>query len=244
MVEAQFLFRFGWPLWHVKKIDKKEGAPCGRDNTFLLLPTSPTLPPLVYATVAADYCLHCPLCRHQLLTLSPPPLSNVSSLIFTAANFTWIHSYLSLHPSHLHCCRHCIYIAAAVASTLLLPLRTSTTRLQAGPFIYTVAANAFVHCIRHPTCPPCSSPPNYDHSYLMFPDNVDITSIKMPTPATIQIHPSPTNLIDSPKIYQKNCSECTRAHRRCVFTSPSHLECNWCNKTHLLCFFNYSGKSL
>jgi hypothetical protein len=34
VVEAQFLFRFGRPLWHVKKIEKKEGArhSCGRGN--------------------------------------------------------------------------------------------------------------------------------------------------------------------------------------------------------------------
>jgi hypothetical protein len=165
-------------------------------------------------------------------------------MMFTTANFMRIHAYLLLHPSHLHRCRRRIHIAAAVTSTSLLPLRTSTTCLQAGPFIYTVAADAFAHCIRHPTCPPCSSPPNYDHSYLMFPGNVDTTSIKMPPPATIQMHSSPTNLIDSLKKYQKNCSECTQAHRRCVFTSPSHLECNQCNKMHLMCFFNYSGKSL
>ncbi len=212
--------------------------------TFLLLPTSPTPPSLVSTTVAAIYCQHCPLCRHQLPTLSPPPHANVSSIISTAANFTWIHAYLLLHLLHLHCCRRCIYIAAAITSTSLLLLRTSTLRLQTGSFIYTVATDVFVHCIRHPTCPPCSSPPKYNHSYLMFPGNVDTTSIKMPPPATIQMHSSPTKLIDSPKKYQNNCSECTQAHRHCVFTSPSHLECNRCNKMHLMCFFNYSGKSL
>jgi hypothetical protein len=37
----------------------------------------------------------------------------------------------------------------------------------------------------------------------MFPGNVDTTSIKMPPSATIQMHFPLTNLIDSPKKYQK-----------------------------------------
>jgi hypothetical protein len=37
VVEAQFLFQFGWPLWHKKKIEKKEGAwhSCGRGNAMV-----------------------------------------------------------------------------------------------------------------------------------------------------------------------------------------------------------------
>jgi hypothetical protein len=128
-----------------------------------------------------------------------------------------------LPPSYLHRCCRCIYIA--VASTLPLPLHTSMTRLQASPFFGIQHVLLVIH------------PPNYYHFY------VDTTSIKTLPPATIQMHSSPTNRIDTPKKYQKNCSEFTRAHRRCVFTSPSQLKCNRCNKMHLICFFNYSGKS-
>ena len=36
---------------------------------------------------------------------------------------------------------------------------------------------------------------------------------------------------------QKNCSECTRSHRRCVFQSADHPKCTRCTKMHLNCFF-------
>ena len=57
-----------------------------------------------------------------------------------------------------------------------------------------------------------------------------------PSPAPTLAHPPPTK-------YQKNCSECTRSHRSCVFESPSDLQCTRCIKMHLPCFFKYSGES-
>ena len=42
---------------------------------------------------------------------------------------------------------------------------------------------------------------------------------------------------------QKNCSECTRAHRRCVFSSLCINKCNRCVKMNLQCKFKYSGTS-
>ena len=43
--------------------------------------------------------------------------------------------------------------------------------------------------------------------------------------------------------YQKNCYECTRSHRSCVFESPTHHQCSRCVKNNLLCFFKNSGES-
>jgi hypothetical protein len=42
--------------------------------------------------------------------------------------------------------------------------------------------------------------------------------------------------------FQKNCSECTRSHRRCVFQSADHPKCTRCNKMHLNCFFALSSQ--
>ena len=39
------------------------------------------------------------------------------------------------------------------------------------------------------------------------------------------------------KHFQKNCSECTRSHRRCIFMSPDQPKCTRCTKMHLLCCF-------
>jgi hypothetical protein len=41
--------------------------------------------------------------------------------------------------------------------------------------------------------------------------------------------------------YQKNCVECTRAHRRCAFVSTNATQCSRCVKFHLTCCFKYSG---
>lgn len=43
------------------------------------------------------------------------------------------------------------------------------------------------------------------------------------------------------KRLQKNCIECTRAHRRCVFLSKDDVICTRCNKFRLSCQFRYSG---
>jgi hypothetical protein len=40
---------------------------------------------------------------------------------------------------------------------------------------------------------------------------------------------------------QKNCIECTCAHRRCLFKSPNDVMCTRCNKFKLCCKFRYSG---
>ena len=48
--------------------------------------------------------------------------------------------------------------------------------------------------------------------------------------------PLPTPPSRSPHL-QKNCSECTRSHRRCVFQSADHPKCTRCTKMHLNCFF-------
>ncbi len=53
--------------------------------------------------------------------------------------------------------------------------------------------------------------------------------------------PIPPNLRIRQNI--KKCSECTQSHRRCVFEPPSNFQWTWCNKMHLLCFFQYSGES-
>ncbi len=42
---------------------------------------------------------------------------------------------------------------------------------------------------------------------------------------------------------QKNCSECTRAHRHCVFSSLCINKCNRCVKMNLQCKLKYSGTS-
>ena len=43
------------------------------------------------------------------------------------------------------------------------------------------------------------------------------------------------------KRIQKNCIECSRAHRRCVFDSIGEVECTRCLKLHLTCIFRFSG---
>ena len=45
----------------------------------------------------------------------------------------------------------------------------------------------------------------------------------------------------STKRLQKNCMECTRAHRKCVFLLMDDVNCTRCNKFHLSCQFRYSG---
>ena len=40
---------------------------------------------------------------------------------------------------------------------------------------------------------------------------------------------------------QKNCIECTRAHRCCLFKSPNDVMCTQCNKFKLCRKFRYSG---
>ena len=64
--------------------------------------------------------------------------------------------------------------------------------------------------------------------------------------AIIRIHSfvEPTiTKTDLKRKFQKNCSECTRAHRRCVFPSIGNTECFRCTKMHLKCYFIYSGTS-
>ena len=54
---------------------------------------------------------------------------------------------------------------------------------------------------------------------------------------TSTLHPPlPTPPSRSPH-FQKNCSEYTRSHRRCVFQSADHPKCTRCTKMHLNCFF-------
>ena len=40
---------------------------------------------------------------------------------------------------------------------------------------------------------------------------------------------------------QKNCIECTRTHRRCLFKSSDEDKCTRCDKFNLCCKFRYSG---
>ena len=64
--------------------------------------------------------------------------------------------------------------------------------------------------------------------------------------AIIRIHSFVEPTITEPDLkrkFQKNCSECTRAHRRCVFPSIGNSECMRCTKMHLKCYFIYSGMS-
>ena len=44
--------------------------------------------------------------------------------------------------------------------------------------------------------------------------------------------------------FQKNCAECTRSHRRCIFVSADHPKCTRCTKMHLLCCFVPSRESI
>ena len=44
--------------------------------------------------------------------------------------------------------------------------------------------------------------------------------------------------------FQKNCAECTRSHRRCIFVSVDHPKCTRCTKMHLLCCFVPSRESI
>ena len=62
----------------------------------------------------------------------------------------------------------------------------------------------------------------------------------------IRIHSFVNPTITEPDLkwkFKKNCSECTRAHRRCVFPSIGNSECMRCTKMHLKCYFIYSGMS-
>ena len=43
------------------------------------------------------------------------------------------------------------------------------------------------------------------------------------------------------KRFQKNCIECTRSHRRCVFELRDDVQCAHCVKFHLTCVFRLSG---
>jgi hypothetical protein len=43
------------------------------------------------------------------------------------------------------------------------------------------------------------------------------------------------------KRIQKNCNECTRAHRHCVFELVDDVKCTRCNKFRLCCMFRVSG---
>ena len=43
------------------------------------------------------------------------------------------------------------------------------------------------------------------------------------------------------KRIQKNCTECTRAHCRCVFELVDDVKCTHCNKFCLCCMFRVSG---
>ena len=57
------------------------------------------------------------------------------------------------------------------------------------------------------------------------------------------LSPPPTKMMMTKKrkIMQKNCVECTRAHRQCVFLSTDAVICTRCNKFNLSCQFKYSG---
>ncbi len=44
--------------------------------------------------------------------------------------------------------------------------------------------------------------------------------------------------------FQKNCSSCTRSHRRCIFELPRDRQCTRCCKMHLTCFFFHLVSSL
>ena len=62
--------------------------------------------------------------------------------------------------------------------------------------------------------------------------------------ATFEDHgPISTNVMmgKSRKRFLKNCIECTRAHRRCVFYSADDLQCTRCLKFNMSCQFRYSG---
>ena len=65
------------------------------------------------------------------------------------------------------------------------------------------------------------------------------------SPSSIDIPPPPSLKLTDHNIrrkLQKNCSECTRAHRRCVFPSIGKLACTRCMKMHLQCTFLYSDQ--
>ena len=47
--------------------------------------------------------------------------------------------------------------------------------------------------------------------------------------------------IESKKRLQKNCFECPRAHRRCVFELMNNNQCTRCVKFNLCCAFRVSG---
>jgi hypothetical protein len=46
---------------------------------------------------------------------------------------------------------------------------------------------------------------------------------------------------NSKKRLQKNCIQCTRAHRRCVFNASDQPNCTRCMKFNLCCQFTFSG---
>jgi hypothetical protein len=50
-----------------------------------------------------------------------------------------------------------------------------------------------------------------------------------------------TPLQNSTKRLQKNCMECTYAHRKCVFLLMDDVKCTQCNKFNLSCQFRFSG---
>ena len=68
----------------------------------------------------------------------------------------------------------------------------------------------------------------------------------IPTPSSINTSTTPDPLPNKSNSQRKlkNCTECTRAHRCCVFPSPGNLECTHCLKMHLFCTFHYSGLTI
>ncbi len=144
-----------------------------------------------------------------------------------------------------HCL--CIQEAAAIAAFHAANFSRQRTLLPSSPLpsqiicsrrrTHTAAAVAFTS--------PQSSPPTAQLFFSCRRPHIISTipftcSHPRINPNAFYSHPTRSFIKNIPK----NCSECTRAHRRCVFTSPSQLECNRCIKMYLICFFNYSGKSL
>jgi hypothetical protein len=220
-------------------------CPCRRCVTD----NAPTYVALAVAAYPPSHSPCCRCCRLPAVAFTSPLLSPpTAQLIFSRQRTP---APLLLLPSQPICSRRRIAFAFRKLPPSPLPAQLIFSRRRTLPpssplpsqiicsrrCTHTAAAVAFT--------PPLSSPPT---AQLIFSCRCPHIVSTVPftcghpriNPNAFYSHPTRSFIKNIPKI----CSECTRAHRRCVFTSPSQLECNRCIKMHLICFFNYSGKSL